>query len=192
MQQARNLAFTLDERFEDIKFLIRDRGSNFTPSFDAVFQATGTRILRADSQFHNAGMIASRRSGACSSVTTGMTPSIKQAVLSIPNESWQQISYPYLDSETPVLDAVIQRAKVAGVRAVLVAGEVIYQDGRFTRVDRDAAMGQLSEMLQRDLTAEEQERRHLAKAILPHVKAFYDGYWNAASHQPFYSQSSRT
>ena len=46
VQQARNLALTLGERFEDIKFLIRDRGSNFTHSFDAVFQATGTRILR--------------------------------------------------------------------------------------------------------------------------------------------------
>jgi len=41
-----NLALSLDERFEDIKFLIRDRGSNFTSSFDAVFQAAGTRILR--------------------------------------------------------------------------------------------------------------------------------------------------
>ena len=40
VQQARNLALSLDERFEDIKFLIRDRGSNFTSSFDAVFQAT--------------------------------------------------------------------------------------------------------------------------------------------------------
>ena len=46
VQQARNLALTLDERFEDIKFLIRDRGSNFTRSFDAVFQATGARIRR--------------------------------------------------------------------------------------------------------------------------------------------------
>ena len=46
VQQARNLALTLDERFENIKFLIRDHGSNFTPSFDAVFQAAGTRILR--------------------------------------------------------------------------------------------------------------------------------------------------
>src|SRR6266567_2735966 len=46
VQQARNLALTLDGRFEDIKFLIRDRGSNFTASFDAVFQATGARILR--------------------------------------------------------------------------------------------------------------------------------------------------
>ncbi len=46
VQQARNLALTLGERFGDIRFLIRDRGSNFTTSFDAVFQATGARILR--------------------------------------------------------------------------------------------------------------------------------------------------
>jgi putative transposase len=45
-QQARNLGISLGERFEDIRFLIRDRGSNFTRSFDAVFQATGARILR--------------------------------------------------------------------------------------------------------------------------------------------------
>jgi len=31
VQQARNLALTLDERFADIRFLIRDRGSNRTP-----------------------------------------------------------------------------------------------------------------------------------------------------------------
>ena len=46
VQQARNLALTLDERFEGFRFLIRDRGSNFTASFDAVFQAAGTTILR--------------------------------------------------------------------------------------------------------------------------------------------------
>jgi putative transposase len=45
VQQARDLALTLDERFEDFRFLIRDRGSNFTASFDAVFQAAGTTIL---------------------------------------------------------------------------------------------------------------------------------------------------
>ena len=46
VQQARNLALTLGERFEDISFLVRDRGSNFTASFNAVFQAAGTRIVR--------------------------------------------------------------------------------------------------------------------------------------------------
>ena len=46
VQQARNLALDLNERFEDFRFLIRDRGSNFTASFDAVFQAAGITILR--------------------------------------------------------------------------------------------------------------------------------------------------
>jgi transposase InsO family protein len=45
VQQARNLALSLGQRFEDIRFLIRDRGPNFTASFDAVFQAAGARIL---------------------------------------------------------------------------------------------------------------------------------------------------
>ena len=51
---------------------------------------------------------------------------------------WRQISYPYLDHETPLLDAVLLRGKTEGVRGVICAGEVIYADGRFTRVDRDA------------------------------------------------------
>ena len=46
MQQARNLALTLGERSGNFRFLIRDRGSNFTQSFDAVFQAARARILR--------------------------------------------------------------------------------------------------------------------------------------------------
>jgi putative transposase len=46
VQQARNLAMSLGQRFGDFRFLVRDRGSNFTRSFDAVFQATGATILR--------------------------------------------------------------------------------------------------------------------------------------------------
>ena len=53
---------------------------------------------------------------------------------------WDRVSYPYLDEETPLLDAVIQRAKASAVRTVMCDGEVIYADGRFTRVDRDAAL----------------------------------------------------
>ena len=63
VQQARNLALTLGERFESIKFLIRDRGSNFTTSFDAVFQAAGTRILRAAVQAPRMNAICERLVG---------------------------------------------------------------------------------------------------------------------------------
>jgi hypothetical protein len=47
VQQARNLALTLDERFEDIRFVIRDRGSNFTRSFDACRHRHGRRAAPA-------------------------------------------------------------------------------------------------------------------------------------------------
>jgi transposase InsO family protein len=63
VQQARNLALSLDERFEDIGFLIRDRGPNFTRSFDAVFQATGARILRTAVQAPRMNAICERLVG---------------------------------------------------------------------------------------------------------------------------------
>ena len=63
VQQARNLALSCAERFEDVEFLIRDRGSNFTASFDAVFQAAGTRILRTAVQAPRMSAICERLVG---------------------------------------------------------------------------------------------------------------------------------
>ena len=63
VQQARNLALDLGERFGDFQFLIRDRGSNFTASFDAVFQATGTTILRTAVQAPRMNAICERLIG---------------------------------------------------------------------------------------------------------------------------------
>ena len=70
-------------------------------------------------------------------------------------------------------------------------GEVVYKDGNFTRVDRDGALRALHEDLLKALSDEEVERRHLSKALLPHVKAFYADYFNPEQHQPFYRPSSR-
>jgi len=104
---------------------------------------------------------------------------------------WDQIAYPYLDAETPLLDAVIQRAKTGGVTTVLCDGEVLYADGRFTRVDRDAALKALHDDLARALSDDEVERRQLSKALLPHARRFYADYIDPARHEPFYRPSSR-
>jgi 5-methylthioadenosine/S-adenosylhomocysteine deaminase len=104
---------------------------------------------------------------------------------------WKQISYPYLDEEMPMLDAVIQRAKTDGVRTVMCDGEVIYDNGRFARVDRDNALKTLHDELQKALSNDEVERRKLSKALLPHVKKFYANYFDPAKHEPFYRQNSR-
>jgi len=63
VQQARNLTLGLDERFEAIRFLIRDRGSNFTAAFDAVFAASGIRILRTAVQAPRMNAICERLVG---------------------------------------------------------------------------------------------------------------------------------
>jgi len=54
---------TLGERFESIGFLIRDRGSNFTASFDAVFQTAGTRIVHTAVQAPRMNAICERLVG---------------------------------------------------------------------------------------------------------------------------------
>ncbi|MBV9249273.1 MAG: hypothetical protein JO227_08530, partial [Acetobacteraceae bacterium] len=90
-----------------------------------------------------------------------------------------------------LLDAVVQRGKAHGVRTVMCDGEVIYHEGRFTRVDREAALAELHNHLQCALADDEVERRQLSKALLPHVKAFYRHYIDPERHDPFYRQSSR-
>ncbi|MFE9492350.1 IS1380 family transposase [Streptomyces sp. NPDC006641] len=78
---------------------------------------TGMRILRADSQFYNAGVIAAcRRSGARFSLTTGMNPFIKRAIHSIPDTAWQQITYPTAVPD-PETGKLISDAEVAEIPA---------------------------------------------------------------------------
>ncbi|WP_331754333.1 IS1380 family transposase [Streptomyces sp. NBC_00826] len=78
---------------------------------------TGTRILRADSQFCNAGVIAAcRRTGAHFSITTGMNPSIKRAIAAIPDKAWQQITYPTAVPD-PETGELVSDAEVAEIPA---------------------------------------------------------------------------
>jgi hypothetical protein len=85
----------------------------------------------------------------------------------------------------------LQRAKTSSVRTVICDGDVIYHDGQFIRIDRDATLRALHEDLQRALSDGEVERRRLSKSLLPHVRAFYVNYFDPEQHAPFYRQSSR-
>ena len=43
-QRARELAMAREERLEAMRFLIRDRGGQFTQAFAAVFESCGVRV----------------------------------------------------------------------------------------------------------------------------------------------------
>src|SRR5688572_4478312 len=89
---------------------------------------------------------------------------------------WDAIAQPYLDPDVPVVDALIHRGRVSGVRTVIVAGEVILRDGKSTRMDKEAVMENLAASLRTPLTPAEQRRREVAPQLLPHVARFYDGW----------------
>jgi cytosine/adenosine deaminase-related metal-dependent hydrolase len=104
---------------------------------------------------------------------------------------WNAIAEPYLEEGTPVVDAVVYRARAGGVETVIVGGECIYRDRRFTRVDKAAAMAELRASLAGPLSSTDAKRREFALALWPHALAFYRGYLETGEGRPYYVPNSR-
>ena len=64
-QQARNLIMDLGDQAHWVKFMIRDRGSNFTAAFDAVLADAGIRTVLCNVQTPRMNAIAERWIGGC-------------------------------------------------------------------------------------------------------------------------------
>ncbi|WP_327002591.1 integrase core domain-containing protein [Dactylosporangium sp. NBC_01737] len=59
-QQARNLLMNLDQRADELRFLLRDRDTKFTTAFDMVFTAAGIDVLRTPPQAPRANAYTER------------------------------------------------------------------------------------------------------------------------------------
>lgn len=105
--------------------------------------------------------------------------------------NWNKAAYPYQDAGIPLVDAVLQRAKSSFVEGVYIDGELVYENGRFLQIDREAVLAEIAELLGRPPTREDLDRRELSLGILPHVARFYEGYIADRSTDPFYRLSSR-
>jgi transposase len=64
-QQARNLIMDIGDQTDRVKFVIRDRGSNFTTAFDAVLADAGIRTVLCSIQTPRMNAIAERWIGGC-------------------------------------------------------------------------------------------------------------------------------
>ncbi len=64
-QQARNLIMDLGEQAHQVKFIIRDRGSNYTAAFDAILADAGIRTVLCNVRTPRMNAIAERWIGGC-------------------------------------------------------------------------------------------------------------------------------
>ncbi|MGE0210684.1 MAG: amidohydrolase family protein [Parvibaculaceae bacterium] len=90
--------------------------------------------------------------------------------------NWKDVAEPYLEDGVPVVDALVYRARSNGVETVIVEGECIYRDGRFMRIDKEAAMAELKARLAHPPSADDVRRRTFSQALWPHALDFYRNY----------------
>jgi putative transposase len=64
-QQARKLLMDRGEQTHRVRFMIRDRGSNFTAAFDAVLAAAGIRTVLCNVRTPRMNAVAERWIGGC-------------------------------------------------------------------------------------------------------------------------------
>ena len=88
---------------------------------------------------------------------------------------WHAVTWPYQSPDLPPVDVLVQRARTGAVRLVMIGGEVVFREGRFTRLDRDAVLAEIAERMGRPLPPAEEGRRAMAEAVMPHMRRFYDG-----------------
>ena len=87
------------------------------------------------------------------------------------------LAFPYQDFDIPLLDIIVRRAKRKSVDTVIIDGNVVFNKGKFTRVDEDKLLEEISKVLSREKTPEEVELRELSEIIMPAVKNFYTGWY---------------
>jgi putative transposase len=135
VQQSRNLAMTRGCRMNSLRFLIRDRDSKYTHSFDAVFEANEVEILLSPPRAPRANAICERVVGTLRrelldhmliynephAVTT-LTEYIRHYNGHRPHQSRQQLPP---DSDQPPTSAAVTDLQTHRVRRQSVLGGVI-------------------------------------------------------------------
>src|ERR1700722_13289246 len=104
---------------------------------------------------------------------------------------WRKVAAPYLSPDVPVLDALMQRARREAADTVMIAGETVYQGGRFTRVDRAALTDELAALMGRAPSETDERNRQIGLRLLEEARRFYRGYVREDARTPFYAPNAR-
>ena len=89
---------------------------------------------------------------------------------------WDKVTWPFQDAAIPLVDVLVRRVRTGAVETVVIGGETVYHNGVFSRVDRDAVLGEIAAALGDGDTPAEAIQRRLASDLLAPVRDFYRGW----------------
>jgi 5-methylthioadenosine/S-adenosylhomocysteine deaminase len=92
------------------------------------------------------------------------------------------------------LDLLLYRGKGAHIRSVLVDGELLVDQGRFTRVDRDELVAKLKETIPKDYRQQFEARNRLMKPLRAAIAAHFQPWFEEIESwdiDPYYRMNSR-
>ncbi|HEY5701249.1 MAG TPA: amidohydrolase family protein [Gammaproteobacteria bacterium] len=100
----------------------------------------------------------------------------------------ERIDWPWVAPETDPLELTLLRAGAGDVTDVLIAGELVYRDGKPTRFDLAAAGRELGDQLARTpLPSAEADR---VARLLPYLEAWYES-WEIPELEPWTAFNSK-
>jgi hypothetical protein len=97
---------------------------------------------------------------------------------------------PYLNPTIGPVTALVYHAKPADVDMVMVAGEVIYSEGRFTRFDADDARAKLGEYMTAVYHSQEYAGSAIPAELMARIRKYYED-WPIPELDPVYVVNSR-
>ncbi len=101
------------------------------------------------------------------------------------------IEEPYLDPDLNMIDALLYRGKSQHVNTVIIDGDVVLRDGRFTYIDKSAVLQELKERFSRSVEPATLAARQMANRLVPFVERFYEA-WHSGDGPPHYVYNGRS
>ncbi len=97
---------------------------------------------------------------------------------------WNRITRSYISEDLPPLEALVSRARKDDVQTVMIDGDVVYDNGLFTNIDRDKIYEEISLELSNPTPTTVFEDRDLANQLDPHIREYYAN-WKLESDQSY-------
>src|SRR5271169_3867498 len=93
---------------------------------------------------------------------------------------------PWIDPESDIADAFVERAMGADVAAVVIGGKILVENHQPRTIDVEGLYREVRAFCAKGLTPEQRARADLLQKIKPYVQAWYGTWHETMLDQPFY------